>query len=92
MANTDPLPYPSLLDAYKGLPPLSDEKAADGKALLNEQTGILSPAYEKFVEPLDNGIRGGLYNPSAPPTMKAHSLRKITATCTFTISRRTKSS
>jgi aromatic ring-cleaving dioxygenase len=27
--------------------------------LTNPQTGILSPAYDKFTSPLDNGIRGG---------------------------------
>ncbi|PBP17239.1 hypothetical protein BUE80_DR011932 [Diplocarpon rosae] len=51
--------YESPLQGYENAPPLSDEKAEDGKSLKNTQTGILSKSYERFVEPLDNGIRGG---------------------------------
>ncbi|KAK3503688.1 DOPA-like domain-containing protein [Neurospora crassa] len=50
--------YKSPLEGYENAPPLPTEKAADGKSLLNNQTGVLSSAYEKFPEPLDNGRRG----------------------------------
>jgi DOPA 4,5-dioxygenase len=52
--------YPSPLAGYENAPPLPDEKAEDGKSYVNPQTGVLSKSYEKFVEPLDNGRRGGL--------------------------------
>lgn len=35
------------------------EKTEDGKSYVNPQTGVLSEAYEKFVDPIDNGTRGG---------------------------------
>lgn len=53
--------YPSPLAGYENAEPLPDEKNEDGKSYKNPQTGVLSPAYDKFVEPLDNGRRGGLY-------------------------------
>lgn len=53
--------YKSPLEGYENAPPLPTEKAEDGKSLLNIQTGVLSSAYEKFPEPLDNGRRGALY-------------------------------
>ena len=52
--------YPSPLAGYENAPPLPEERAEDGKSFKNPQTGVLSPAYEKFTEPLDNGRRGGL--------------------------------
>jgi len=52
--------YPSPLKGYEHLEPLSDERTEDGKSLKNPQTGVLSPAYESFVSPLDRGRRGGL--------------------------------
>ena len=52
--------YPSPLTGYENAPPLPEERAEDGKSFKNLQTGVLSPAYEKFTEPLDNGRRGGL--------------------------------
>lgn len=36
------------------------EKSDDGKSYVNPETGVLSEAYEKFVDPIDNGKRGGL--------------------------------
>ncbi|KAL1842255.1 hypothetical protein VTJ49DRAFT_5733 [Mycothermus thermophilus] len=55
-----PIPgYPSPLAGYEGLPPLPEERNEDGKSFKNPQTGVLSSAYEKFPEPLDNGRRGG---------------------------------
>jgi hypothetical protein len=63
---TDPsaYTYPSPLAGYENLPPLPEEKVPLGevnaKSYVNPQTGILSKSYEKFVEPLDNGIRGAL--------------------------------
>ncbi|KAK4157057.1 isoprenoid synthase domain-containing protein [Chaetomidium leptoderma] len=51
--------YPSPLTGYENAAPLPDERAEDGKSFRNPQTGVLSSAYEKFTEPLDNGRRGG---------------------------------
>ncbi|KAK3316299.1 DOPA-like domain-containing protein [Apodospora peruviana] len=51
--------YPSPLEGYENAPPLPDERAEDGKSFRNPQTGVLSDAYEKFPEPLENGRRGG---------------------------------
>ncbi|KXX74981.1 DOPA 4,5-dioxygenase [Madurella mycetomatis] len=51
--------YPSPLAGYESAPPLPDERAEDGKSFRNPQTGVLSSAYDKFVDPLDNGRRGG---------------------------------
>ena len=52
--------YPSPLAGYENLPPLPDEKAADGKSYFNPPTGKLSSSYERFVDPLDQGRRGAL--------------------------------
>jgi hypothetical protein len=63
IANLQVMPaisYPSPLTGYENAAPLSDERAEDGKSFKNAQTGVLSSAYEKFPEPLDNGVRGGL--------------------------------
>jgi DOPA 4,5-dioxygenase len=72
--------YPSPLAGYEDAPPLPDEKNEDGKSYKNPQTGVLSPAYERFPEPLDNGRRGGLYvqpftspNPPSLPFPPFHS-------------------
>lgn len=35
------------------------DKTGDGKSYVNPQTGVLSKAYERFVDPIDNGTRGG---------------------------------
>ncbi|KAL2836104.1 hypothetical protein BJY01DRAFT_238421 [Aspergillus pseudoustus] len=51
--------YPSPLEGYEGLEPLSDERNEDGKSLKNHQHGILSKAYEVFPDPLSKGRRGG---------------------------------
>ncbi|MCJ1452230.1 hypothetical protein MMC28_002572 [Mycoblastus sanguinarius] len=51
--------YPSPLAGYEHLPSLPDEKASDGKSYVNPQTEVLSEAYEKFVDPIDKGKRGG---------------------------------
>ncbi|KAI5776299.1 DOPA-like domain-containing protein [Geopyxis carbonaria] len=51
--------YPSPLAGYEDRAPLPDEKNADGKSFCNPETGIKSTAYEQFVGPITNGIRGG---------------------------------
>lgn len=51
--------YPSPLEGYEGLPPLSDELNEDGKSYKNPQTGILSEAYHNFTSGVTNSIRGG---------------------------------
>ena len=38
---------------------MASEKASDGKSYVNPQTEVLSEAYEKFVDPIDKGKRGG---------------------------------
>jgi hypothetical protein len=52
--------YPSPLAGWGGEQALTEEKTADGKSLVNPQTGVLSKSYEQFTEPLDGGIRGAL--------------------------------
>ncbi|KAI1174351.1 DOPA-like domain-containing protein [Nemania sp. FL0916] len=51
--------YPSPLAGYEDAPPLPSERAEDGKSFVNPKSDGLSTAYEKFVDPLDNGRRGG---------------------------------
>jgi len=51
--------YPSPLAGYENAPPLPNEISADGKSFVNPQTGVLSKAYEQFIDPLDKGRRGG---------------------------------
>lgn len=51
--------YPSPLAGYENEPPLPQETSEDGKSLKNPQTGVLSKAYETFVDPLEKGRRGG---------------------------------
>lgn len=52
--------YPSPLEGYENKPPLPEEVSEDGKSLKNPQSGVLSKAYEAFVDPLDKGRGGGL--------------------------------
>lgn len=55
--------YPSPLEGFENAgPPLSEEKNADGKSLVNppREDGGLSKAYDAFTDPLDKGRRGGL--------------------------------
>lgn len=52
--------YPSPLEGVESTPPLSEERNADGKSLVNPPKDGLSAAYERFTDPLDNGRRGGL--------------------------------
>ena len=59
MADPTLYDYPSPLAGYENLPPLPEERAADGKSYLNPPSA-LSKSYETFVEPLDTGISGGL--------------------------------
>ncbi|EKD15929.1 uncharacterized protein L3040_003214 [Drepanopeziza brunnea f. sp. 'multigermtubi'] len=58
MADPSLYTYPSPLAGYEDATLLPNEKAEDGKSIANPQTGILSKSYERFTEPLDNGIRG----------------------------------
>ncbi|KAJ5639559.1 uncharacterized protein N7484_007421 [Penicillium longicatenatum] len=51
--------YPSPLEGYGDLEPLTDERNEDGKSLKNPETGILSKAYEEFPDPVSKGRRGG---------------------------------
>jgi DOPA 4,5-dioxygenase len=39
---------------------LPEEKAEDGKSYVNPPAEKRSEAYDKFIAPLDQGIRGGL--------------------------------
>jgi hypothetical protein len=66
MADPFSYTYPSPLSPYahiKDLPPLPDTIAEDGKSYVNPPRADgreCSESYERFVEPLDNGRRGGL--------------------------------
>ncbi|OJJ43487.1 hypothetical protein ASPZODRAFT_957151 [Penicilliopsis zonata CBS 506.65] len=51
--------YPSPLEGYENLEPLTDEKTEDGKSLKNPQHGILSKAYSEFPDPVARDRRGG---------------------------------
>ncbi|KAK0510067.1 hypothetical protein JMJ35_007461 [Cladonia borealis] len=72
--------YPSPLEGYEHLPALPDEKTEDGKSYVNPQNGVLSKAYERFVDPIDNGVRGGFdvhiyyYQENKAQTRFAHEL------------------
>ncbi|KAK3899373.1 DOPA-like domain-containing protein [Staphylotrichum tortipilum] len=59
MADASYFDFPSPLTGYENAEPLPEERAEDGKSFKNPQTGVLSRAYDKFTEPLDNGRRGG---------------------------------
>jgi hypothetical protein len=60
MGDASVFTYPSPLTGYENAPPLSDEKAADGKSYVNPPAERLSDAYEKFIDPLDRSERGAL--------------------------------
>ncbi|RYP39176.1 hypothetical protein DL766_000546 [Monosporascus sp. MC13-8B] len=64
MSYTLPRSYPSPLKGFEGAVPLSDEKNAGGKSLVNPPRDGLSGAYEAFVDPLDKSPRGGLFGKS----------------------------
>ncbi|KAJ6114865.1 hypothetical protein N7486_000643 [Penicillium sp. IBT 16267x] len=51
--------YPSPLEGYGDLEPLTDERNEDGKSLKNPETGVLSKAYEEFPDPVSKSRRGG---------------------------------
>lgn len=59
-ATTSGPPWPSPLAGYEGAAPLSDERTADGKSLVNPAPDRLSRAYDEFPDPLDRERRGGL--------------------------------
>ena len=59
MSDTFLYTYPSPLEGYEGLPPLSDELNEDGKSFKNPETGVLSESYQKFTCGVTNGRRGG---------------------------------
>ncbi|KXJ85095.1 DOPA-like domain-containing protein [Microdochium bolleyi] len=50
---------PPLSGLYADLALLSEDKAADGKSVVNPPADKPSDAYEQFTAPLDNGVRGG---------------------------------
>jgi len=59
MADPNLYTYASPLKGYEGLEPLPDERAEDGKSYVNPPTEKKSKAYNSFVAPITNGIRGG---------------------------------
>ncbi|KAK3113702.1 hypothetical protein LTR53_008738 [Teratosphaeriaceae sp. CCFEE 6253] len=62
MADPSLYQYPSPLEGYEGLDPLSDEKVAEGpdaKSYINPPATQRSDAYTQFTSPLDRGTRGG---------------------------------
>lgn len=60
MADPSLYTFPSPLKGWKNLPPLPEETTADGKSLVNPPAEKLSGSYERFIDPLDQGKRGGL--------------------------------
>ncbi len=98
MPKSVPYTYPSPLAGFEDAPPLSEEKNADGKSLANPKREGLSDAYERFTQPLDTGIRGGLYvffSPFCSLKLKAflppQRLTCVAATFTYTTFRTTRS-
>jgi hypothetical protein len=78
MADPSLYTYPSPLEGFDRLEPLSDEKNEDGKSYKNIQTGKLSKSYETFTDGLDNGTRGGFDvhgKPLHQPTIDVHTYR-----------------
>jgi hypothetical protein len=60
---SDPAAY-SYESPLKGVDqsiPLSEERNEDGKSYKNPPREGLSKSYEEFPDPLDKGIRGGLF-------------------------------
>lgn len=52
--------FPSPLAGYESREPLPNDRAEDGKSFVNPPNPDgKSAAYEKFVDPVDNGKRGG---------------------------------
>ncbi|KAJ4393588.1 hypothetical protein N0V93_002801 [Gnomoniopsis smithogilvyi] len=51
--------FPSPAEGYENAAPLPEEVSEDGKSLKNPETGVLSKAYEAFIDPLEKGRRGG---------------------------------
>ena len=43
---------------------------------MNPQTGVLSGAYEKFVDPIYNGVRGGNYECENPDDVADIQIRR----------------
>ncbi|RAR13539.1 hypothetical protein DDE83_003139 [Stemphylium lycopersici] len=59
MADPSLYTYESPLKGYEGREPLPMEKAEDGKSYVNPPRDRPSEAYNSFVTPITNGIRGG---------------------------------
>ncbi|MCJ1386669.1 hypothetical protein MMC17_009795 [Xylographa soralifera] len=61
MTDSSHFTYPSPLEGYEDQPAISGEMRKEGNAYcyVNEQTGVLSRAYETFTNPITNGPRGG---------------------------------
>jgi len=59
MADPSLYTYPSPLEGYEGLEPLPNERAEDGKSLVNPPAKKRSEAYSSFVSPITNSSRGG---------------------------------
>ncbi|KAK7995126.1 DOPA-like domain-containing protein [Apiospora arundinis] len=72
--------YPSPLTGYANAAPLPNERDEDGKSYKNPPREGRSEAYDRFVEPLDNGRRGGFdvhiyyYQNNKDQTEYAHQL------------------
>ncbi|XP_014555831.1 hypothetical protein COCVIDRAFT_16619 [Bipolaris victoriae FI3] len=59
MADPSLYKYESPLKGYENCEPLPNEKAEDGKSYVNPPAEKASDAYNSFVAPITNGIRGG---------------------------------
>jgi len=51
--------YPSPLEGWENLPPLSEDRNEDGKSFVNPHSDNLSKAYSEFPDPITKDRRGG---------------------------------
>lgn len=59
MSDSSLFTYPSPLKGFENLPPLPNRLNEDRKSFFNPPNAGLDVAYQRFVDPLDNGQRGG---------------------------------
>lgn len=58
--------YPNPLEGFEDAGPLPDTFNADGKSLVNPQTGKLSGSYEVFPDPIDSSNNGFDFHSKVP--------------------------
>ena len=65
--------YPNPLEGFEGADPLPDTFNADGKSLVNPQTGKLSGSYEVFPPPIDSLNNGFDFHSELIPPLTSES-------------------